>query len=250
MINLSGWWHDYKKYCIPRWPENKIILAYVAVGGFILGFEDYNIFREFLPVDPTRQVFAMFLALIGAAIAVYVNVLAQKAWALRRGLHVTSSFSPWKIAAGLFVGVFTAGLIPLIFVPDMSAKILKYQRAGYYRHGINLSDFAKMGFVGMLANLLIAMIFIIIFGLSNPLTNAIIVAMVFTSLANVIPIPLGGGFYTLYHNPMYWALLTGVGILGVYMLYASIGYAILIGLGVSLLMWLVFATQVEKIINI
>jgi hypothetical protein len=250
MMNLSGWWHDFHKYSLPRWPENKIILAYIFVGGFVLGFDDFNIFRQFLPVDPARQAFAMFLALIGAAIAVYVNVLAQKAYALYKGLQVNVSYSPWKIAAGLFIGVFSAGLIPLIFVPDMNAKILKYQRAGRFRHGINLSEYGKMGFAGMAANLVIAILFLMIFGLSFPLTNAIIVAMVFTSLANIIPIPLSGGFYTMYHNPIYWALLTGVGVLGVMLLFSPLWYAVMMGLGVSIAMWFICATQVENFFDV
>ena len=74
--------------------------------------------------------------------------------------------------------------------------------------------------------------------------------MVWTSLANVIPIPNGGGFYTIYHNPMYWALLAAVGLFGIFMLYAPIGYAIGLMISAGLLLWIVFATQVEKIIDI
>ena len=244
-------WHDFRKTSLPRWKENRIILIYALVGGLILGYNDYNIYRTVLPPDIPRQIFALYLALVGAVIAVYLSMFVQKAYALRIGLPVRATFNAWKIAVGLFIMVFSYAQfsLPLIFPPDIIARTHAYRRLGAYPGGINYRDLANITFVAVLAHLLVAAILQIIFGMTSPFMNAIIAANAFAALALTVPIPGSQGFSLFYYSRQYWGFVLGFSLLGILLLYFSFATALLIAVACAVLLWFIVAYHFEGLFS-
>ena len=250
MATFEGFWAEFRRNSIPRWPENRIILAFAIIGLFALGFNDILVLgptkTEGAPYEPIVLLFSA----IGALIAVYSNVLVQKAFALRRGIQTTASWNPLKLALGALFSLFSYGLAPVIFPPDLDAKIKPYQRVGKWRYQVNLKDYAKMGTAGLIVNLIIASVFAL-FGMADPLTRGIVIASAFCAVGTILPIPRSPGFFLFYTSFVYYAIVLGLAVIGIVLVYsASITIAITLGLVMTVLFWAFVVFQVDKIIDI
>ena len=246
MTRFHGLLLGLEKQAIPKWDENRIIIAFIIVGGFVLGYNDFNIYRTHHAFDAARWGIAFILAMMGSIIAIYANVLAQKSFAYSRGLKTKSTMNYWKITASLLIGVFSNGYAPLMFSPDMESKIQPYKRLGRFRYAVNIKDFAKMGAMGSLVNFIIAGFLRGIFGFSNPITNAIIIANIFAGFSNALPIPKSPGFYAYYATPAYFLLYLGFAATGIFLITFGPITAFIYGALSALGLYLMSMVYVER----
>jgi hypothetical protein len=250
MASFEGFWAEFSRNSIPRWSENRIILAFVLIGIFALGFNDVLVLGPFKTEGAPYEPLVLLFSAIGALIAVYTNVLVQKAFALRRGIKATAAWNPLKLALGALFSLFSYGFAPVVFPPDLDASIKPYQRVGKWRYQVNLKDYAKMGVAGLIANLIVASAFAL-FGMADPLTRGIVIASAFCALGSVLPVPRSPGFFLIYTSFVYYALVLGLAAIGLVLVYTeSIGIAISLGLVMAVLFWSFVVFQVDKIIDI
>lgn len=249
MASFEGFGAELRRHA-PRWPENRIILAFVLIGTFALGFNDVFVLGPYKTEGAGYEPIVLLFSLIGALIAIYTNVMVQKAFALRRGIKTTASWNPVKIALGALVSLFTYGFVPVVFPPDLDAKIKPYQRVGKWRYDVNLKDHAKMGTAGIFANLLMASIFAGVFGMGDPLTRAIVIASAFCALGTILPIPRSPGFFLLFSSFVYYAIVAGIVTIGLFLAFTTnLGLAITLGLATLILFWGLVVFQIDKIID-
>ena len=250
MASFEGFWAEFRRNSIPRWPENRIILAFVIIGLFALGFNDVLVLGPLKDPDVGYEPIVLLFSAIGALIAVYVNVLVQKAFALRRGIQAVASWNPLKLALGALISLFSYGFAPVVFPPDLDAKIKPYQRIGKWRYEVNLKDYAKMGVAGLIANLIVASAFAG-FGMADPLTRAIVIASAFCALGTILPVPRSPGFFLLFTSFVYYAIVLGLAAIGVVLVYSgSLGIAFSLGFAMLVLFWAFVVLQVDKIIDV
>lgn len=251
MASFEGFGAEFRRNGIPRWPENRIILAFVLIGTFALGFNDVFVLGQFKTESAGYEPIVLLFALIGSLIAVYTNVLVQKAFALRRGLSTKASWNPIKLALGALVSLFSYGFVPVVFPPDLDASIKPFQRVGKWRYDVNLKDYAKMGAAGIIANLIVASLFAGLFGMNDPLTRAIVIASAFCALGTVLPVPRSPGFFLFFASFVYFAIVAGLVSIGLFLAFTgSLGVAISLGLVATVAFWAFVVLQVDKIFDI
>lgn len=249
MASFEGFWAEFRRNGLPHWPENRIIIAFVVVGALALSFDDTVILGAYKTV-PTYQPIVLLFALVGSAVAVYTNVLVQKAFALRRGLKTTANWTPIKLALALLVGIFTFSRFPIVFSPDLDARLQPFQRVGKWRYDVNLKDYAKMGAAGMFANVAVAGFVAAISGMHDPLSRAIVIASAFSAVGTIVPIPRSPGFFLLFVSTVYYALALGLAAVGVIIAYTSaVWLGVSFGLVATVLFWAFVIVKVDKIID-
>jgi len=246
MTRVSRYIAGLEKEAIPKWDEDKTIITFIIVAGFVLGYNDFNVYRTFHAFNAARWGFAFLLAMMGSIIAMYANVISQKAFAYSRGIKAKAVMNYWKVGLSMVIGVFSNGFIPLMFAPDMESRVQPYKRIGKFRYGINIRDFAKMGAFGSFVNFAIAGFLRAIFGFSNPITNAIIIANIFVGFANALPIPKSPGFYAMYAGWAYFFLYFGFALTGIFMILQGPILALIYGILSMITMYLLSMTFVER----
>lgn len=250
MASFEGFWAEFKRNGLPHWSENRIIIAFIVVGALALSFDDTVVLGAYKTV-PSYQPIVLLFALIGVGIAVYTNVLVQKAFALRRGLKTIANWTPIKLALALFVGVFSFSLFPIVFTPDLDARVQPFQRIGKWRYDVNLKDYAKMGAAGMFANVAVAGFVAALTGMHDPLSRAIVIASAFCAVGTVVPVPRSPGFFLLFVSTVYYALAVGLAAIGVIIAYTGSAWiGVSTGLVALVLFWAFTIVQVDRIITI
>ncbi len=245
MKNFIAFLKDFENYSLPNFKENKIIIAYILIGGLILGFSDYYFYRNF-NTERKYHYFILLFSIFSALISIYVNVFFQKAYGLARGLKVTSKINPWKIFISIILGILSYGLIPLIFTPDFHLKKIQFKRVGIFKYDIGLKDYSKMAFSGITGNLIVILILKSLFGFNNILVNGIIAANAFTAISTIIPIPKNTGFYSLLYSISNWGLLLGYSIITLLLIiHPNIWFSIITGTILIITLWYFFATEYE-----
>lgn len=131
-----------------------IFIAAVATA-LIFSFRDWgdDVF------DAALGIVHLFIAFLVAMFSFVGRLSAQKVYALSQGYK--AEFRLWwvGIAIALLVAFISMGSFPIVLIGGVVLGLMVRQRLGEFRYGFSYFDNAVVAFVGVLANILLALFF-------------------------------------------------------------------------------------------
>ncbi len=218
--------------------EIKSLAIVILILGFIVGFNDGRI-------SSTVDIFYgwnMLSSLLIVALAVLVHISVQRIVALHAGFKLVYKVWWYGLAASLIVTFISNGKLWFMLPGGFVALMLEKHRLGKFRYGINYWPLGLIGFVGPLANIILALFFRILSNISFLSTNvliekAIVVNLLYAVFTNLFIPPLDG-FNLLFASRLTYAFSYG----------ALLGAALLIYLRLSTLITLLGALVIGTVI--
>lgn len=156
-----------------------------------------------------------------AALSFFARIAWQKVYALKEGY--LAQFKGWWIGilVALVITIVTNGHVPLVLIGSVVSSFMVKQRLGEFRYGHSYLDNAKISFHGVVANLVLALLFAIglyFFPDSYFFSKGLLLNWVM-ALCAAFPLPQLDGLNIYFGSrPYYYTTLTLVAIFGILLL--------------------------------
>lgn len=197
--------------------ELTILILAIFLTAFMFSFRDWG--------DDNFQFWEglgnLIVVSIIAAISFFARLSWQKIYALKEGY--VAQFKGWwtGILIALILTIVTNGRVPLIMIGSVVSSLMVRQRLGEFRYGHSYLDNAKISFHGIVANLLLAVIFAIglYFFPDNYFFSKGLLLNWIMALCASFPLPQLDGLNIYFGSrPYYYTTLALVAIFGILLL--------------------------------
>lgn len=181
--------------------ELRSLLFASLLFGFIISFRKWGVVEFDIMSGLINLVSGTLIALF----CLLLPLTVQKVTGLWVGHKVTfeSWFNGWMI--GIVLAFASVGYIWVFLPGGIVTKHLEGIRLGQFRYGTNFSTLGYIAYTGTLTNLLLAMIFFALQGIStNPLFHTVYATSLLFALYSLLPLPpLNGGLMVFGSREQY-----------------------------------------------
>ena len=240
-------WVDFKekirRHFSFSYEETRLLILYIIVLGFIVGFNDG---RETFNLLPWLR------NLVNGIIIITLTLLVHESAKKIVGLHFgqRTEFKLWVpgLAIGTVLALFTNGEWIFIVSGGMIAHMMTVARIGRFRYGFSYNDLGIIAAAGPLANLGLAILLRLLGGaaVDSLLSRAITINLMF-AIYNMLPIPPLSGAMVLFASRS-WYVFTYACILSITALLlftTSLFWAIVGSLIIGFAVFLVYFVMIE-----
>lgn len=240
-------WADFKekirRHFSFSYEETRLLILYIIVLGFIVGFNDG---RETFNLLPWLR------NLVNGIIIITLTLLVHESAKKIVGLHFgqRTEFKLWVpgLAIGTVLALFTNGEWIFIVSGGMIAHMMTVARIGRFRYGFSYNDLGIIAAAGPLANLGLAILLRLLGGaaVDSLLSRAITINLMF-AIYNMLPIPPLSGAMVLFASRS-WYVFTYACILSITALLlftTSLFWAIVGSLIIGFAVFLVYFVMIE-----
>ena len=247
-ISWSSFWYSFKKYSEFNRKEINAIILSAAIIGFIIAFRG--------TVDqPDRTLFDFGFALrnlidsiLIVSLAIIVKQICQRAAAVHSGFKAVYRIWWYGLGLGIILGFATMGRFWFLAPGGIMVYHLAGHRLGSFRYGLNYWPLGIIGLVGPVSLILLAIFFKImmnVFPANALIAKAFVFNLVFAGFS-ALPIPPLDGSHMFFASRMFYIFALGTIIgLCVALYFMSIGWALLIGLLIGVLVWQIYLWTFE-----
>ncbi|RLE42265.1 hypothetical protein DRJ48_03870 [Candidatus Woesearchaeota archaeon] len=231
-----------RKYFLFKRSELKGFVIAALVMGFVLGFDDGQ--PEFVL---SYWLFNLVNSILIAGLAVLVNISAQKVASLAKGYLLEFKLFLYGLAGGVVMGLASLGRVVLFAPFELVFVHHEGLRLGRFRYGLNYFEMGTVAATGPLASLMLAILFRYLYTLhpSFVLMNAVRMNALL-AIGTMLPIPKSIGSYVFYANlTLYTIVFSLVTFIGLLLLIAPLGKAILIGLELAIFVSMIYFIRYE-----
>jgi hypothetical protein len=226
--------------------ELNALLITIFVYGLIISFS-FDL--------PGGNVLAWFGYLIPsfliAALAILAHVSVLKIDSLRRGYRAEYKMNFYILAAALIISIISRGKLFIVVPGIIIFHMLEGLRIATFRYGINWWEVRWPIFFGVLANLIIALVFKGLSGIGifadNPLIDKVILVNLSAAFFSMLPLPNFEGLYVFISSALVYAFMFSVVIGACVAMLLNINWwlTILIPLVIGGAGWLTYLVGVE-----
>ncbi|MFA6461408.1 MAG: hypothetical protein WCV90_04010 [Candidatus Woesearchaeota archaeon] len=215
------------------------LAAVALVGGFVYSFRDWG--GE--TFDPTSGFRNLALTILVFAFSVWFRLSCQKVYGLAEGHQ--ARFKVWWVGLGisLILAFITIGNVPLILAGGMSVAFMVKLRLGEFRYGFSYWTNAMIGMWGVIANLILGIIFAIGLYLSpeNYLYSQGLVLNIIMAWCSLIPLPQLDGLNIFFGSRILYYIALFITLLGTVLLLTKTTWGLILAIVIGLIAGAVYA---------
>ncbi|RMF54504.1 hypothetical protein D6745_05065 [Candidatus Woesearchaeota archaeon] len=224
--------------------EIKGLTITILVLSFIMSFREWGTDKFDVGTGLTN----LFNTIVIVTIAIIVREFAQRIFALRHGYRYEYRMWMYGLIIGLVLVFASYGWLTFIAPGGLVLHQITRARIGKFRHGLSYMNILQVSLAGPVANIILAMVFKMFMFLPNTaLIEKAITINILIAVFALLPIPPLNGANVFFQSRLIYvfsyASIIGTGIL-VY--FANVLLAIVGGLLLGGLMWLVYYLKVES----
>jgi len=222
------------------WEEWKALLIMCAAFAFIYSFDQWD------ATNASIGFISLFIAFVIALVSVFAHHALQRIWGLYEGFKIKQELWWYGILTGLVLVVISNGNIKFLAASGTFIFMNEIWRLGQYRYGLSFWGWARICFMGVLANLLLATwAKMLMFSYpDNVFFSRLFYFNMIMAFCNLIPIPPLDGFRIMYISRLFYAFAFGC--IGGYFVLTMLGiYSYLLALVIGIIVWLLTLTYIE-----
>lgn len=224
--------------------EIKGLTITILILSFIMTFREWGADR----FDLSSGLANLFNTIVIVAIAIIVKEFAQRLFASRNGYRCEYKMWMYGLMIGLVLAFASYGWLTFIAPGGLVLHQLTRARIGKFRHGLSYMNILQVSLAGPVANIILAMIFKMFMFLPNTaLIEKAITINILIAIFALLPIPPLNGANMIYQSRLVYifsyASVIGTGIL---IYFANILLALIGGLLIGGVVWLIYYLRVES----
>ncbi|MBD3163735.1 hypothetical protein GF323_00885 [Candidatus Woesearchaeota archaeon] len=246
MSLIFDWFDKIKRYAFLKPGETRAVIIAVIVIGFIISFDKWGPDKE---IDFVVGFTNLLVSIVLVAVIFYLRLLFQKIVSL--GADLQAEFKLWSLGLmlGLVVVFITNGKLWFLIPGGIVIHYMPGHRVGWVRYGLNYFGVGIVGLAGPIANILLAMIFIILFKIFSVeiFYTAFILNLVW-AIWTILPIPPADGSRIFFGSRMVYMFGLAIVVSSAILLYSDIPIIITIPASflIASLWWLIYYVVWER----
>ncbi|MBW2991620.1 hypothetical protein KY345_00195 [Candidatus Woesearchaeota archaeon] len=193
-----------KKYFGFNMGEIKALLISVFVYGLIISFS-----FDLPEVNVLLWLGYLLPSFLIAALAILVHIAVVRIDSLRVGYKAEYRLNYYVLAFAFIVSIISRGRIFIIVPGIIMFHMLEGLRVGKFRYGINWWEVRWPLFLGVIANLVLALFFRVLSNMGNfagnPLVEKVILVNLSVAFFSMLPLPDFEGLYIYYSSALVYA---------------------------------------------
>jgi len=220
------------------------ILVSVILIAFILSFKEWGGEKFDIAVGLVNLAVAFLIVFLGFL----VHVSAQKINALRLGYVAEFQYSMYGLIGGLILCFASNGYLFFLGTGEVRIRHMLRMRLGTFRYGLNYWEYAKISFVGPMANIFLAVFFKFFYATGSPILEKAVLINIFIAIFSMLPIPFNDGLNIFFGSkPFYvfgFGTILGISLSLIFM--EGILLSIMLGLFIGVLIVFLFFVIFDK----